>query len=121
MLIDMKQRKNESLQEFIIRFNTATLEMTDLDQMVAMLAMKGALKPFKFLFSLEKKFSTSFSEMLSRAEKDKRKRDEPPNNDNSAQVRGSPKSSTPRFHNYTSLNAPRSNILIEIQDQLPPA
>ena len=38
-------------------------------------------------------------------EKDKRKREEPPNNDSLAQVRGSLKSSTLRFHNYTSLNA----------------
>ena len=43
--------------------------MTDLDQMVAMSVMKGALKPSKFLFSLEKKFSTSFPKMLFRAEK----------------------------------------------------
>ena len=53
MLIGMKQRKNESLREFITRFNTATLEVTDLDQMVAMSAMKGTLKPSRFLFSLE--------------------------------------------------------------------
>ena len=121
MLIGMKQRENESLQEFITRFNTATLEVTDLDQMVAMSTMKGALKPFRFLFSLDKKFSTSFFEKLSHAEKyanaeeaflarkasapgpsdkekekerekDKRKRKEPPSNDSSAQVRGSPKS-----------------------------
>ena len=41
----------------------------DLDQMVAMSAMKGTLKSFRFLFSLEKKFSTSFLKMLSRVEK----------------------------------------------------
>ena len=111
------------------------MEVTDLDQMVAMSAMKGALKPSRFLFSLEKKFSTNFFEMLSCAEKytnakeafiarksltagpsdkgkgkerekDKKKREEPPNNDSSAQARGSPKTSTPRFYNYTSLNAP---------------
>ena len=54
-------------------------------------------------------------------EKDKRKREEPLSNDGSVQVRDSPKSSTPRFHNYTFLNAPRSEIFMEIQDQLPPA
>ena len=69
MLIGMKQRENKSLREFIVRFNTATLEVTDLDQMVAMSAMKGILKPSIFLFNLEKKFSTSFSKMLSRAKK----------------------------------------------------
>ena len=78
-----------------------------------MSAMKGALKPSRFLFSLEKKFLTSFSKMLSCAEKyanaeealsarktlapdpsdkgkdkerekDKRKREEPPSNDSPA-------------------------------------
>ena len=52
-------------------------------------------------------------------EKEKRKREEPLSNDSSAQVRGSPKSPSPRFYNYTSLNAPRFEILMEIQDQLP--
>ena len=54
-------------------------------------------------------------------EKDKKKREEPSNNDSLVQARGSLKSSTSRFHNYTSLNAPRFEILMEIQDQLPPA
>ena len=43
--------------------------MSDLDLMVAMLAMKGGLKPSRFLFSLEKWFLASFIEMLSWAEK----------------------------------------------------
>ena len=37
--------------------------------MVSMSAMKGVLKLSRFLFSLEKKFSTNFSEMFSRMEK----------------------------------------------------
>ena len=115
----------------------------DLDQMVSMSTIKGVLKPSKFLFSLEKKNFTSFFEMLICAEKyanakesflakktlapgpsekekekerkkDKRKREEPLGNNGSAQVRDSLKSSTLRFHNYTSLNTPRSKILIEI-------
>ena len=93
--------------------------MIDLDQMVAMSAMKGALKPSRFLFSLKKKFLTSFLEMLSRVEKyanveeaflarktstpgpsekekekerekDKRKREEPLGNDGSIQTLRSP-------------------------------
>ena len=110
MLIGIKQRESKYLQEFITRLNATTLEVMDLDQMVAMSAIKGALKPSRFLFSLKKKFSTIFSEMLSRAkkyanvkeaflarktstpgpsekgkgkekEKDKRKREEPPSTD----------------------------------------
>ena len=46
-----------------------TLEITDLDQTVAMTAMKGRLKPSKFLFSLKKKFSVDYVEMHSRADK----------------------------------------------------
>ena len=65
MLIEIKQRKKESLRKFITRFNVATLKVIDLDQMVAMSAIKGALKPSRFLFSLEKKFPSSFPEMLS--------------------------------------------------------
>ena len=37
--------------------------------MVAMIVMKGDLRFFKFLFSLEKRFSTDYAEMLVRAEK----------------------------------------------------
>ena len=37
--------------------------------MVAMSTMKGALKPSKFFFSLEKKIFTSFLEMLFHTEK----------------------------------------------------
>ena len=109
-----------------------------------------ALKPSRFLFNMEKKFSTSFFKMLSHAEKyanieeaflakktstpgpsekekekerekDKRKREEPPSNDSLVQARDSSKSFTPRFHNYTFLNGPRSKILMKIQDQLPSA
>ena len=45
------------------------MEITDLDQTVAMTAMKGGLKPSRFLFSLEKRFPVDYAEMLSRADK----------------------------------------------------
>ena len=54
MLIGIKQKESKSLQEFISRFNAATLKVSDLDPMIAMLVMKGGLKPSRFLFSLEK-------------------------------------------------------------------
>ena len=69
MLIEIKQKENESLWKFITKFNTATLEVSDLDPMVTMSAMKGGLKPSRFLFSLEKQFPASFAEMLSWVEK----------------------------------------------------
>ena len=45
------------------------MEVSDLDQIVLMLAMKDSLRPLRFLFSLEKWFSTNFAKMLARAEK----------------------------------------------------
>ena len=45
------------------------MEITDLDQTVAMTAMKGELKPSRFLFGLEKRFPTNSIEMLTRAKK----------------------------------------------------
>ena len=65
MLIRIKQKEGVSLWEFITRFNAGTLEVSDLDPMVAMMAIKGGLKPSRFLFSLEKRFPTCFAEMLS--------------------------------------------------------
>ena len=131
MLIDIKQKESESLREFITRFNAITLEVSDLDQTVAMSTMKGGLRPTRFSLSLEKWFSTSFIEMLARAEKyanaeeamstkrslatlqfdkkekEKSKREEPSSNDHLSQVRGSTKPPLPKFHNYTPLNAPQ--------------
>ena len=46
-----------------------TLKITDLDQTVAMTAMKDRLRPFKFLINLEKRFFVDYAKMLSRAEK----------------------------------------------------
>ena len=46
-----------------------TLEITDLDQTVAMTAMKDGLKSSKFLFSLKKWFPVDYAEMLSREDK----------------------------------------------------
>ena len=43
----------------------ATLEITDLDQIVAMMAMKGRLRPSRFFFILEKRFPMDYVEILS--------------------------------------------------------
>ena len=136
-LIGIKQESNESLRAYISRFNTATLEISDLDQTVAMTTMKGGLKTSRFLFSLEKRFPADYAEMLARAEKyanaeeamaarkdtsssrpekrEKRKRKEPVE-----EVRAPrPRSLLPprRYQEYTALNQPQSQILMEIHDQ----
>ena len=129
---------------FITRFNATILEVSDLDQIVTMSIMKDDLRPIRFLFSLEKRFSTSFVEMLARAkkyanaeeamsarrssapnqhekkEKEKRKREEPPSDDRPNQVRGFAKPSSPKSHNYAPLNTPQFQILMEVKDQLSP-
>ena len=68
-MIGIKQKENESLWDYIRRFNAATLKITDLDQTIAMTAMKDGLRPSKFLFSLKKSFPMDYAEMLSRADK----------------------------------------------------
>ena len=45
------------------------MEITDLDQTIAMTAMKDGLRPSRFLFSLEKRFPVDYAEMLSLADK----------------------------------------------------
>ena len=51
-LINIKQQKGKSLYDYVGRFNTATLEVQNLDQFVALIAMKYGLQRSQFLFSL---------------------------------------------------------------------
>ena len=103
--------------------------------------MKDDLRPSRFLFSLEKQSPTRFAKMLGRAEKyanaeeamltkrstasnqpkrkEKEKWEEPSNGDHPNQVRGSIRPPSPKFYNYAPLNTPRSQILMEVKDQLP--
>lgn len=46
-----------------------TLEICDLDQLVAIIALKSGLLKNVFLFSLEKRYPKDFAEMLARVEK----------------------------------------------------
>ena len=67
--ISIKQKDNESLCEYISRFNATILKISDLDQMIAMMAMKNGLRPSRFFFNLEKRFFTDYAEMLAQAKK----------------------------------------------------
>lgn len=51
------------------RFNEATLEVYNLDYIVAMIAMKCSLQQCLFLFFLEKRPAIVFSEILAKTEK----------------------------------------------------
>ncbi|KAG1363562.1 hypothetical protein COCNU_11G003890 [Cocos nucifera] len=64
----IRQKEGESIRAYIILFNTAALEVRNLDQSVAMAALKGGLQKNDLLFSLEKKYPRNFADMLARAE-----------------------------------------------------
>ena len=51
------------------RFNAATLEITDLNEVVAMSAFKKGLKQSRFTYSLDKTFPKTYPELLARASK----------------------------------------------------
>ena len=68
-LFSIVQGEKESLKDFVARFNTATLEITDLNEYVAMSALKKGLKQSRFTYSLDKTFTKTYSELLARASK----------------------------------------------------
>ena len=67
-LINIKQREGESIRAYINRFNIAALEVRNLDQSIAMAALKGGLQKNNLLFSLKKKYPINFADLLARAE-----------------------------------------------------
>ena len=68
-LFSLVQGEKESLKDFVARFNTATLEITDLNEYVAMSALKKGLKQSRFTYSLDKIFPKTYSELLALASK----------------------------------------------------
>ncbi|XP_038985514.1 uncharacterized protein LOC120111721 [Phoenix dactylifera] len=68
-LLDIKQREGESLKDYLDRFTAATWEVRELDQSVAMSALKTGARSYRFLFSIEKSFPADFTKMLVRARK----------------------------------------------------
>ena len=163
-LIHIKQREGEPLRSYMSRFNKMALEVYDLDHAVAMTAMKSGLQPGPFLFSLGKRSPTSFTELLTRAEKYARAEEAckpvpstaapqlvrpsgPPKfsaepEDRSRKRRGRPPvRNAPLFHRprrdpgppaqvgvpplwkydeYTPLNAPRTEVLMQVRGEMPP-
>ena len=67
-LINIKQREGESIRAYVNRFNVAALEVRNLDQSIAMAALKGGLQKNDLLFSLEKKYPRNFADLLAQAE-----------------------------------------------------
>ena len=67
-LINIKQREGESIRAYVNCFNVTVLEVRNLDQSIAMAALKGGLQKNDLLFSLEKKYPRDFVDLLARAE-----------------------------------------------------
>ena len=63
-LFSIYQQDGEFLREFMVRFNTATLEVKDLDEATAIAAMKRGLRNFKFTYSLDMTLPRSYVELL---------------------------------------------------------
>ncbi|XP_057975175.1 uncharacterized protein LOC131162577 [Malania oleifera] len=68
-LMSMVQGDRETLKNFMHRFNTATLEIHNLDMGVALAALTTALQLGSFLYSLGKKPPVDMGELMIRAEK----------------------------------------------------
>ena len=57
------------LRHFVARFNTATLEVRDLNEDMAISAMKRGLRASRFTYSLDKTLPRTYAELLERAYK----------------------------------------------------
>lgn len=57
------------MKEYIDRFKSATLEIYNMDESIAMLALKRGLRSFRFTYSLDKTYPKSYSELLTHAQK----------------------------------------------------
>ena len=68
-LVSIKQRENEFVWDYIDHFNAVTLKVWNLDQSVAMIALKVGLLRNDLLFLLKKKYPKDFTKMLERAKK----------------------------------------------------
>ncbi|XP_057975319.1 uncharacterized protein LOC131162731 [Malania oleifera] len=68
-LMSMAQGEQETLKNFMHHFNTATLEIRNLDIGVALAALTMALQPGSFLYSLGKKSPMDMGELMVRAQK----------------------------------------------------
>lgn len=57
------------MKDYIVQFKLAILEIYNLDESVAMLAMKRGLRSSRFIYSLDKTYLKSYSKLLIHAQK----------------------------------------------------
>ena len=63
-LVSIKQNEGETLRNFMVRFNAITLEVKDLNEDMAILAMKRGLRGSRFTYSLDKNHPWTYAELL---------------------------------------------------------
>ena len=139
-LMSIKQREDGTLRSYITRFNKETLSIDEADDKILVAAFTNGLRKGKFLFSLYKNDPKTMSEvlyrvtkymnaedvLLAREEKPiKRERLEdtwqdqgqkkPRTGDRRDERR--PKPPGGRFTNFTPLNAPLDQVLMQIKDE----
>ncbi|XP_057962288.1 uncharacterized protein LOC131153854 [Malania oleifera] len=140
-LMSMVQGEQETPENFMHQFNTATLEISKLDMGVALAALTMVLQPESFLYSLGKKPPVDIGELMVRAQKyinleemtDKRgSRIERKRKNNSRETGESYRSARRhetnalhvgpkmrgkhhKFSTYTPLNVSRSELLMQIR------
>ncbi|XP_057981170.1 uncharacterized protein LOC131166600 [Malania oleifera] len=140
-LMSMVQGEREMLKKFMHRFNTATLEIHNLDMGVALAALTTTLQPENFLYPLGKKSPTNIGELMARVQKyinleemmdtrgnriklkrkgSSRETGEPSRpikRQETSTLLASSKSrgQSSKFSTYTPLNAPRSIVLMHLR------
>ena len=138
----IKKGETETLQDFMVRFNAATLEIKDLNEDMAISIMKRDLRESRLTYSLDKTLSRTYAELLKRTykymhadegasdqrqtegknQKKKQKKSgapvessRPPSNKRVSPQQRSPRPTYNRYDSYTSLSASRAQILMEIE------
>ena len=141
-LMNLHQGRNEALRDYMNRFTKKALKVPDLDQKVAMIALQQGTTDDNFRRSLAKRAPETMSELQERAGKyikaeeslkkaqtyqvsnsNPKKRGNDDNYDRDAKQprteknedTSAKKKNGPRFAEYKRLNAPRSQILLEIE------
>ena len=63
-LFSIKQDETETLRDFVAHFNTATLEVRNLNEDMAISTMKKDLRRSRFTYSLDKTLPRTYAELL---------------------------------------------------------
>ena len=139
-LMSIRQREDETLRSYITRFNKEALSINETDDKILVIAFTNGLRKGKFLFSLYKNDPKTMSDVLYRAIKymnaedtllareekpKKRERQEEVRQDRGRKMarmgdkrdKRQSKPPTRRFTNFTPLNTPIDQVLMQIKDE----